>query len=210
MTTSRSDPARGGALPPSPLATPPGCLRPEKGQGAASWPARAGWLAVALGLGGPLAAQELQFPSGLSGTLYDVVLEGAGGAMAPDAFTQPDYVEDSEGSEGLGDEPLDLAPAGKESAAGESAVPASGLARFRLVVPGLGEEGAGYDRVAGDFLWLCEEVALPALAANGWTPTEVVVTLSDRETEFSAPAPEAMQFFEGFRIADGTCVPQAF
>jgi hypothetical protein len=38
----------------------------------------------------------------------------------------------------------------------------------------------------------------------------VVVALSDRETEFGVFDPEAVQFIEGFRIADGTCVPQAF
>jgi hypothetical protein len=97
-----------------------------------------------------------------------------------------------------------------EASAPVPAGPLSGLARFRLVVPNLGGEGASFEDVVADFPWLCEEVALPALAANGWTPTEVVVSLSDRETAFGTPDPEAVQFFEGFRIADGACVPQAF
>ena len=64
--------------------------------------------------------------------------------------------------------------------------------------------------MAADFAWVCAELALPALAANGWAPTEVVVALSDRETDFGVLDPEATQFFEGFRIEDGACVPQAF
>ena len=77
-------------------------------------------------------------------------------------------------------------------------------------MPGLGGEGSGFDAVAADFAWLCAELALPALRSNGWAPTEVVIALSDRETAFGALDPEAVQFFEGFRISDGACVPQAF
>ena len=161
---------------------------------------------MALGIGGPLAAQEVQLPSGLSATLFDVVLETAEEAMAPDAFTDPEALPEGQVSE---EGPLNQEP---EIEAVASAVDAAngGLARFRLVVPGLGGEGVGYEAVAGDFAWLCESLALPALDANGWTPTEVVIALSDREVEFGAPDPEAVQFFEGFRIEDGTCVPQAF
>jgi hypothetical protein len=144
-------------------------------------------------------------PSGQVASLYDVVLEEAEAAMAPDAFTDPEQIEEGDIPEDIA---LDEEPDGLEAPAGDAAT--GGLARFRLLVPGLGGEGAGFEAVAGDFLWLCEQVALPALAANGWTPTEVVVALSDREVEFGATDPEAVQFFEGFRIADGACVPQAF
>jgi hypothetical protein len=176
------------------------------------WPSRAGWLAVRLGIGGPLAAQEITLPSGLSATLYDVVLEETDEVLAPDAGTDPEAaagpIEPEMAEAGdLGDEPLDQPP---EAASTASATWTSGLARFRLVVPGLGLAGATYDAVASDFAWLCEQVALPALDANGWQPSEVVIALSDREVEFGATDAEAVQFFEGFRIADGTCVPQAF
>lgn len=176
------------------------------------WPSRAGWLAMALGIGGPLAAQELTLPSGLSATLYDVVLEETGEVLAPDAGTDPESAAAAVDPEmvqagDLGEEPLDQPPG---PMAAEAASPAGGLARFRLVVPGLGGDSAGYEAVSGDFAWLCEQVALPALDANGWAATEVVIALSDREVEFGTTDPEAVQFFEGFRIADGTCVPQAF
>ena len=170
------------------------------------WPARAGCLAVALGIAGPLAAQEVQLPSGHSATLFDVVLEEAEGVMAPDAGLDPEALPEGELIE---DEPLDQSPAAAPERAGTSAT-AGGLARFRLVVPGLGGEGAAYDDMARDFAWLCASLALPALDANGWAPTEVVIALSDREVPFGQPDPEAVQFFEGFRIADGACIGQAF
>jgi len=166
---------------------------------------------MALGIAGPLAAQEVQLPSGHAATLYDVVLEKPEGAMAPDAGTDPEALPEGEMTE---DEPLDEAPAlDPESAAmadtGEGAA-GGGLARFRLVVAGLGGQGAAYEDVAQDFAWLCEALALPALDANGWAPTEVVIALSDREVPFGETDPEAVQFFEGFRIDHGTCIAQAF
>ena len=196
MTTFRCDPGRAGG-PSGPLAalrlTPRGYLGPKKGALAA--------LALLVAASGALA-QELTLPSGLPATLYDVVLEQGGSVLAPDAFTDPEAGEDGEAA---GEEPFDqpVIEAARETALG-------GLARFRLVVPGLGGEGLGYEAVAGDFAWLCEAVALPALAANAWAPTEVVVALSDREVAFGATDPGAVQFFEGFRIADGACIPQAF
>jgi hypothetical protein len=167
-----------------------------------------------LPLVGPASAQEMALPSGLAASLYDVVLEKASDVMAPDAYTDPEALEDDQQAEDL---PLDVDPealdeeaADDHGVAAEPGASTEGLARFRLLVQGLGGEGATYDDVAGDFLWLCEQVALPALDANGWTPSEVVISLSDREVDFGTPDPEAVQFFEGFRIADGTCVPQAF
>ena len=64
--------------------------------------------------------------------------------------------------------------------------------------------------MAGDFLWVCEALALPALAANGWETAEVAVSLADREVPFGATDPDSVQFFEGFRVEAGACVPQAF
>jgi len=172
-------------------------------------------LAAALALASPAGAQDLALPSGLAARLHDVVLEAAGaGPIAPDAFTDPEGEEDA--GEPEGDEPLDAAPSlgtpslGTPSLGAEVEPPSGGVARFRLVVAGLGGAGADYDTVAGDFAWLCETLALPALAANGWTPTEVVVSLADREVAFGAIDADAVQFFEGFRIEAGACVPQAF
>lgn len=154
-------------------------------------PALAAALATALAT--PAPAQEVTLPSGLAARLYDVVLEpGAAGTQAPDAFTDPESGEVAEPADGT------------------DAAAATGVARFRLVVPGLGGEGAGFDAVAGDLAWLCATLALPALAANGWAPSEVTVALADREVEHGATDPAAVQFFEGFRVEEGACVPLAF
>ncbi|TNC71650.1 DUF6497 family protein [Rubellimicrobium roseum] len=170
------------------------------------WPARAGWLAAVLGIAGPVAAQEVQLPSGHSARLYDVVLETAEPVMVPDAGTDPEALPEEALAE---DEPLNRPPA--QVAAPAAGGPAQGgLARFRLVVDGLGGAGAAYEDVAPDFAWLCESLALPALDANGWSPTEVVIALSDREVAFGATDPQAVQFFEGFRIDGGACIAQAF
>ena len=195
MTTFRSEASQGG----------PGVLSLASSP-RESW-GRRGRIAFALALlAAPAFGQELSLPSGLPARLFDVVLEGAGAAMAPDASTDPEALETAVI---LDEAPLTEAPAEEgETAPADANI--GGIARFRLVVPDLGEDDAGYEAVAGDFLWICEQVALPALAANAWSPTEVVVSFADRETEFGASDPEAVQFFEGFRIADGTCVPQAF
>ena len=189
MTTFRSDRGRGGGLPSVRRGVRRGLVR-----GAA--------LAIAAT---PAAAQDLMLPSGLSATLYDVVLEESADSLAPDAFTDPEAAERGEVPEDIA---LDTKPDRLGVVVGDATT--GGLARFRLSVPGLAAEGVGYETVAGDFLWLCEDLALPALAANDWQPVEVVIALSDREVEFGATDPEAVQFFEGFRIAGGACVPQAF
>lgn len=159
----------------------------------------------------PLAAQEVVLPSGHRATLFDVVLEAAARPTAPDAFTDPEGEDGEATMADLGDDEPDAEPdpAGDPLGA-PPGPPQSGLARFRLLVPGLGGEGAGFEAVAPDFAWLCAELALPALRSNAWAPVEVVIALSDREIAFGVPDPEAVQFFEGFRISDGACVPQAF
>jgi hypothetical protein len=87
--------------------------------------------------------------------------------------------------------------------------PDTNLARFRFLAPQIGD-GTGFDAVQEDFPWLCANVALPALAANDWTPGQVIVSLSDRELALGASDPDAVQFFEGFRIEGDTCIWEAY
>ena len=37
-------------------------------------------------------------------------------------------------------------------------------------------------------------------------PARVIVSMSDRPTEFGAAVPEATQFFEAYRIEKGVCI----
>jgi hypothetical protein len=82
--------------------------------------------------------------------------------------------------------------------------PDAGLARFRFVAPPL--SGLAFDAVQGDFPWLCANVALPALAANSRTVAQVIVSVSDRELPLGVTDPDAVQYFEGFRIEDAACL----
>lgn len=83
-------------------------------------------------------------------------------------------------------------------------------ARYRFVMPAIARGGdVGYAEVADDFLHLCEVYVLPGL--NGADlPAQVVISLSDRETEFGMPAPDATQFFEAFAIENGSCIWEDF
>jgi len=86
--------------------------------------------------------------------------------------------------------------------------PDSSLARFRFLRADLAS--LGQPAVASDFQWLCENFALPELAAEGWAAGQVVISLHDREVPFGASDPEAVQFFEGYAVEDGTCVWEPF
>jgi hypothetical protein len=82
--------------------------------------------------------------------------------------------------------------------------PDAGIARFRFLSPAIAT--TGFETVQPDMSWLCANVAVPALAANDWTVAQVIVSLSDRELALGTADAEAVQFFEGYSIADDTCV----
>lgn len=84
---------------------------------------------------------------------------------------------------------------------GEAAV------RFRFLAPAIGEGGdIDADTALGDMTHLCEAFALPQLAQTEPPVQTVVISLSDRPVDFGATDPEAVQYFEAFRIEDGACI----
>jgi hypothetical protein len=86
---------------------------------------------------------------------------------------------------------------------------AAGLAyRFRFVAPGIAREGGtvSEEQAQADMQALCDTFALERLPATGPMPEQVIISLSDRPVPFGEPAPEATQFFEGYRIDAGRCV----
>jgi hypothetical protein len=85
-------------------------------------------------------------------------------------------------------------------------------ARFRFLAPAIAREGGtvDFDTAAADMLHLCETVVLPLLADAGQTPSQVVISLSDRAVGFGEAAPEATQFFEAYRLENGRCIWEAF
>lgn len=90
---------------------------------------------------------------------------------------------------------------------------ADGLAaRFRFLAPAIAREGGtvDFDAATKDMLYLCQSFALPRLAENGPEPAQIIISLSDREVPFGEATPEATQFFEAYRVENGTCIWEAF
>jgi hypothetical protein len=89
----------------------------------------------------------------------------------------------------------------------------AGLAyRFRFLAPGISRDGGTVSEEAAqaDMQALCDSFALPRLPSTGPVPEQIIISLSDRPVAFGEPAPEATQFFEGYRIEAGKCVWELF
>lgn len=84
--------------------------------------------------------------------------------------------------------------------------------RFRFVAPAIARAGGTVDleKAMVDMEYLCQSYALPRLANTGPQPSQVVVSLSDIAVPFGEAAPEATQYFEGYRVENGTCIWEAF
>lgn len=90
---------------------------------------------------------------------------------------------------------------------------AAGLTyRFRFIAPDISRQDAVVDllQVLTDMDTLCHDYALPRVIGGGPLPAQIIITISDRSTEFGVPSPEATQFFEAFRIEDGSCIWEEF
>jgi hypothetical protein len=88
--------------------------------------------------------------------------------------------------------------------------PDTGFARFRFLAPGLGTPGRELAAISGDFVWLCERLALPALKQAAWEAGQVVISISDRDVPFGQTDPDAVQYFDGFSISGDTCLWEPF
>lgn len=92
-----------------------------------------------------------------------------------------------------------------------------GLAsRFRFVAPAIargaqnGGVGVDFALAAADMEHLCQNFALPRVLAEAAPPGQIIISLSDRPVPFGEADPEATQFFEAYRVEDGTCIWEAF
>ena len=121
----------------------------------------------------------------------------------------------SAGIGAAGQEPL-VVPSGQEVRFLDTVQAAPGpeglTIRFRFLAPAIARDTGtvGPEQAQQDMEWLCNNFALPRLSATGPAPSQVIVSLSDREVAFGDVAPEATQFFEAYTIADGHCVWEAF
>jgi hypothetical protein len=57
---------------------------------------------------------------------------------------------------------------------------------------------------------LCETYAVPRLAQTGPQPSQIVISFAQQETEFGIADPDITQFFEAYRVEDGTCILEFF
>lgn len=82
--------------------------------------------------------------------------------------------------------------------------PAGLAVRFRFLAPELAQ--VDFDTAAADMLHLCQTYALSRLPNTGPQASQIIISLSDRVVPFGEAAPEALQYFEAYRIENGECV----
>lgn len=84
--------------------------------------------------------------------------------------------------------------------------------RFRFLAPAIARDGGtvGVEAAQEDMQVLCDAFALPRLSVTGPQPSQIIITLSDRPTEFGVPDPEATQYFEAYSIENGACIWEVF
>ena len=83
--------------------------------------------------------------------------------------------------------------------------------RYRFVAPEIGAGGSvDFAAASSDMQYLCDTYALPRIPAIGPQPNQIIISMSDRELDFGAAAPDAVQYFEAYNIVDGACVWEPF
>lgn len=82
--------------------------------------------------------------------------------------------------------------------------------RLRYVMAAIAEQGHVFDDVAEDFSDLCMNQAVPQSKELDQKIHQVIISLSDRETEFGVSNPEATQYFEAFTLETDICIWEAF
>lgn len=61
-----------------------------------------------------------------------------------------------------------------------------------------------------DMAYLCQTYALPAIADAGGAVERIVISFSDKPTEFGVASPDAVQVFESYWVESGTCEWEEF
>jgi hypothetical protein len=76
--------------------------------------------------------------------------------------------------------------------------------RFRFVAPDLAS--AEVDAALADMQALCDSFAAPRMTDFGPVPQQIVISLADAERPFGEAAPDAVQYFEAYRIENNACI----
>jgi hypothetical protein len=89
--------------------------------------------------------------------------------------------------------------------------PAGVAIRYRFLAPEIAPGASiSFDTAVIDIAALCDSYALPRLTDTDPAPDQIIISLSDRVVPFGQTDPEATQYFEAYRIEDGTCVWELF
>ena len=80
--------------------------------------------------------------------------------------------------------------------------------RFRFLAPQIARDtgSVSIDAALEDIDSLCADFAAIEVANMRPQPEQIVISLMDRLVDFGATNPDATQFFEAYRIEDGTCI----
>ncbi|MFC6638782.1 hypothetical protein GV827_02760 [Sulfitobacter sp. JBTF-M27] len=80
--------------------------------------------------------------------------------------------------------------------------------RFRFIAPEITRDGGAvdYETAAFDMSHLCDVLALSYIDQYALSGDVIVISLSDRATEFGTADPNATQFFEAYRPVDNVCI----
>ena len=76
--------------------------------------------------------------------------------------------------------------------------------RFRFVAPDLA--GQELDSALADMQALCESFAMPRSTDFGPVPRQIIISIADAPRPFGEAAPDAVQYFEAYRIENGACI----
>lgn len=81
------------------------------------------------------------------------------------------------------------------------------MVRMRLVAPQIADQQEyGFDVVEQDFQKLCDSEGLRIVAEFAPNAREIVVSVASEPVPFGESAPNVVQYFDLFRVEDGTCV----
>lgn len=86
------------------------------------------------------------------------------------------------------------------------------VTRFRFLAPDINAETGTvpFEVATQDIAWTCQNFALGKVTEFGPLPSQIIISLEDRPVPFGQTDPDALQFFEAFRIEDGACIWEVF
>ncbi|MTH33807.1 hypothetical protein GL279_04270 [Paracoccus limosus] len=136
-----------------------------------------------------------RLPAGDAASAAGALLETERGPI--DIDTESEEITGDTGAEPAGDMPAAAAADVSSTEAAEEAADA-------MVDAAPSADPApdqGRDPLHDDVVWLCQNWALPRVAAPAPMPSQIIISLSDKEVPFGAYDPHALQIFEAFGLS---------